>query len=262
MLITVPASAHGSSDAASVLDLEPFLAWARQCHPDAVSLMPPLGPDDQPNGAALLAMRDRLDAEGIRVVAGTLEIPEDAPVLTPGWQMELQFEARALIASLGEADVAPLTLSWRAPCGDPAHRQAMTDVLSGLADEAARAEVRLALQARMTPRDLGTLLRTLDSEWLGVSCHVAGYLAAGQDIAQQLRFLGDRLFAMEVSHPASAVSGARHPSSGRDGIAWPAIVQVLGEIGFSGPFLIRDLGTPLEYAHALGYFRGLLAART
>ena len=88
--------------------------------------MPPLGADDQPNGAALIAMKDRLEAEGIRVAAGAWEVPEDAPVLAPAWQAEAGFEARALIAALGEAGVQPLTVAWRPPCGEPAQREALT----------------------------------------------------------------------------------------------------------------------------------------
>jgi len=262
MLITLPASAHGHADAASVLDLEPFLEFARQCRPDAVSLMPPLGADDQPNGAALLAIRDRLEAQGIGVVGGAWEVPEDAPVLAPAWQAQTGFEVRALIAALGEAGVQPLTVVWRAPCGDTAHREVLKDVLARLVDEAERAEVRLALQARLSLRELGPVLRSLDSPRLGLSAHVAGFIAPGHDVAQHLLAAGDRLFAVEASRPACALSHVPEAIPGEKGAGWDHVLDALDEIRFDGPFLIRDLASPLEYAHALGFFRGAAAVRT
>ena len=80
MLITIPASAHGEAAPTSVLDLEPLIAYARQCRADAVSLMPPPGADDLPNAAALVAMKGSLDAAGLQVVGGSRAVPEDAPV--------------------------------------------------------------------------------------------------------------------------------------------------------------------------------------
>jgi len=108
MLITLSSAAHGGPPAASVLGLEPLLVFLRQCRPDAVSLLPPPGPDDLPNGAALLAIKNRLEQEGLRAVGGCWRVPHEAPVEDPGWQVQSLFGARALVAALGEAGVEPL----------------------------------------------------------------------------------------------------------------------------------------------------------
>src|SRR5688572_29804913 len=142
MLITLPASAHGDASATSVLDLEPLIAYTRQCRPDAVTLMPPDGQDDLPNGAALLTMKNRLQAEGLQVVGGSWVVEADAPIDDPGWELETLFAARALVAALGEAGVDCLTVDWEAAPADAVGRDAQTRWLERLLEEAQRAEVR------------------------------------------------------------------------------------------------------------------------
>jgi sugar phosphate isomerase/epimerase len=259
MLITIPGTAAGRADATSVLDLEPLLLYARRCRPDAVSLMPPVGADDQPNGAALLTMKDRLAAEGLAVVAGCLEIPEDAPVQDPAWQAQSLFEARALVAALGEAGVGPLAVRWNPSAARPDARQALLDFVGPLVEEAERAQVRLALQARLPFRELGKVLRQLESPYLGVRYDFAGPGAGQSDAGGQIRSFGEKLFVFHTCHPRlEDTSGALNRTS--DGSNWRDVVSALMDIDFSGPVHLEGEESPVEYAHAVGFFRGLLAA--
>src|SRR5687768_935963 len=145
MLITIPSDVLGGAPVSSVLDLEPLLEFARHCRPDAISLMPPVGADDQPNGAALCAMKDRLEREGIRSVAGWWEPAVTQSSGSAAWVAQNLFEARALIAALGEAGVEPLVVRWRLPAGSAALGPAARELLDGLVDESERSQVRLAL---------------------------------------------------------------------------------------------------------------------
>src|SRR5579862_1270803 len=167
MLIAVPPTACGFPAATSVLELEPLLAFVRQCRPDAVSLLPPVGADDLPAGAALAAMKERLEDEGLRVVPGCWEIPARAPVADEGWQAEAVFDGRALLAALGEAAAEPLVVRWLAPAETPAARAALVGCLERWGEEAERSRVRIALNG-LAPMVARSVLRQLGSEWLGV----------------------------------------------------------------------------------------------
>jgi sugar phosphate isomerase/epimerase len=242
MYIAVPANAHGGPEPASVLTLEPLLAFARECRPDALALMPPVGPDDQPNGAALYAMHDRLEQDGFRVIGGCLEVPPDAPVEDPGWQIQNLFEARALVAALGEGGVCLLTLAWAADAASPGGRRALEEFLVRLLEEAERAPVAVALQAELLPEGLLELLDALPSRCLGACLDAAQ--AAGARAGELLEALGERLFAVRALHGAAVR---------------PEALKALRRAAFNGPICITGLNSPVEYARAVGYFRGLEA---
>ena len=253
MLITIPGHAHGRRDAGSVLDLEPLLTFTRQCRPDAVSLMPPMGADDQPNGAALLAMKNRLEEEGLRVVAGCWKVDPNAPVMDAAWQLEGAFEARGVVAALGEAGVGPLTLDWQAPLGDAGGRQALSEFLARIMEEAERAQVRIALHAGAGWDELAQLVREGGSAFLGLCCSVQALHA--DSAAQSLRSLKDTLMVLRDD----PVRYFGIPASTEEWNGWPEVVRTLSEIPFAGPLHLSLPRTPVEYAHAIGYMRGLQA---
>jgi sugar phosphate isomerase/epimerase len=252
MLITIPASAHGTQATASVLDLEPLLSYCRQCRPDAVSLLPPTGPDDLPNGAALLAMKGRLEAEGLRVVAGAWEVPASAPVGDAGWQTESLFEARAVVGALGEAGVAPLTVDWRPRVRSSAARTAMYHFLERLTEEADRARVRIAFQPSFPLADADGVVREFESEYLGVGLDLrdAGVRAV-ESARAGLSSAGERLFAVE--------GGRCGLGDGKTADAWRGLVKRLREMRFSGPVHVSGLSSPVEFGCAVGFLRGLCA---
>ncbi|HTE19384.1 MAG TPA: hypothetical protein VK689_13500 [Armatimonadota bacterium] len=250
MLITLPASAHGEAAPTSVLDLEPLIAYARQCRADAVSLMPPPGADDLPNAAALLAMKNSLEASGLQVVGGSWRVAENAPVSAPAWQAETLFEARALVAAIGEAGVDPLVVEWCAPCEEPAGRQSLIGVLKPLVGEAERAGVRLAIGGSLSRKGIAALLCELDSRSLGFCLEAA--VSTGDSHAEWLRSLALRLYAVRLptSDPAPGADAARADT-----------VRMLRSLRFTGPLHLQPSGTPVETARAAGLIQGLRMAR-
>ncbi len=244
MLITIPATAHGREIADSILDLEPLFDYLHECRPDAVRLMPPLGADDQPNGPALLAMKVRLEAEGIGVVPERLRVPPDAPVEDESWRAQWLFETRALLTALGEAGVEPLDVTWLPRVG----REVIEPFLEGLLPEAETSGVHIAFQGTMPLSELATITQSMGSPWLGIG--------AGAD-----HFRGNRASlgtaAGRILTFDTLLNGK--PEESRD-IDWPAVMRLLVKSGFEGPLLIDGLSGPLAYAKAVGYFRGLLAA--
>lgn len=253
MLITIPATAEGGIATTSVLDLEPLLAYVRQCRPDALSLMPPTGPDDLPNGAALLTIKNRLEAEGLGVVAGTWEIPAKAPVGDPGWQLQQLFDARWLTAALGEAGVDLLPIRWRPSCAGTEGRDARSRYLAGVLEEAERSGVRLALYVdRLDDEGADTL-----QEFAGAPLGVCWEIGEPEDLGGRTRLFGGGLLAVDLG--SAVFAGADLDAD--DPTSWLSrLTRTLGESGFAGPLLLRHLGSPAEYAAAVGFVRGLLAA--
>lgn len=243
MLITIPSDVLGGEPVSSVLDLEPLLEFARQCRPDAVSLMPPIGADDQPNGAALCAMKDRLDREGIRTVPGWWEPAAVQSSASAAWVAQNLFEARALIAALGEAGVEPLVLRWRLPAGSAALGPAARELLDGLVDESERSQVRLALHIPGHAESVGEILTSIRSPRLGAACEVGG----GQDSSKYVHALRDRMYSIQAAKP--------HAGAAR----WRKLGSVLRESAYEGPITISGLETPIEYAHAIGLLRGAMS---
>lgn len=246
MLITIPAAAAGAAGATSVLDLEPLIAYCRQCRPDAVVLMPPIGQDDLPNGAALLTMRNRLEAEGLQTVGGSWRVPADAPVDDPAWEMETLFTARALVAALGEAGVDLLTVDWAAS------PEALPDWLERLLEEAQRAEVRLAVRSALSAAEADQLLRRLESPFLGLGLAVEPTPIHLEAAPRRIRSLGAKLFTVQL--PVLPFG------EGETGAAWLPVVRALQETGFRGSLQVDGCETPVEYAQAVGLARGLLLA--
>jgi hypothetical protein len=232
MLITVPGTAHGAAAPTSILDLEPLLTFVRGCRPDAVSLLPPCGADDLPNGAALLPIKNRLAEEGLKLAADTWEIPVGAPVLDPSWQMQQLFEARWLLAALGEAGIDLLPVNWAPPCPGVEERDARNRFLDGMLEEAERSEVRLALYG--------------GGEGLA---HSSGCLGACS---------GFPLTPTVLPLLAVDLSGAREALIGR-----PELLAQLAQAlppSFAGPLLVRGLSTPAEYEAAVSHLRAALGS--
>lgn len=243
MLITIPAAAHGRAIADSILDLEPLFDYLHACRPDAVRMMPPLGADDQPNGPALLAVKMRLESEGIAVVPGRLEVPAGAPVTDEAWRAQWLFETRALLMALGEAGVEPLDLSWAAAPS----REALLACLEGLVPEAETSGVRVAVQGPLPLAQLAEIVRAVGSPWIGLGAgvqHVAG--------RNGLTSVAPSLLTFDTSDGTA--------TAGSPEVDWPAIVRALVKANFQGPLLIDGLASPIAYAKAVGYFRGLTEA--
>jgi len=245
MLITVPASVFAAPPITSVLDLEPLLDWLAECRPDAVSLMPPLGADDQPNGAALLAIRDRLEAHGCGVTAGCWDIAPDAPVGDAGWQAAEAFQVRTLISALGEAGVGPLAIRWRASASDPATREALAGFLERVLEEAERSEVPLALRVEAPDGSTGDALPEIKSEWLG-ACGVLGLPQATPE--SSLRS------PAPVQSPLVAVYA--HSPQGM-AFDWRSAVAALDRLGFTGPLVVEGCRTPAEAIQGVRLLRSL-----
>ncbi len=245
MTIAVPASAAGGAAPLSILTLEPLLSFLRDVRPDAVSLLPPPGPDDQPNGAALIAVRERLEQEGFWTVGGTWRIPPDVPVEDAGWRVAAQFEVGALVAALGEAGISPLTLCWGPPPGGRRSRAALRRFLERLVEEAARAEVRIALCLEGLGRrqELGRTLAELDSPWVGAS------VTPWDEPVVMARRMGSRLWtiACPPDGPDTAVTEGE----------WVQLGRKLA--GSDASVLLEGCHGPLQYAHAVGFLRGAMS---
>jgi hypothetical protein len=246
MQITVPAESCGTAAPVSVLDLEPLIDFARQCCPDAVSLGPPMGADDQPNAAALIAMRHRLEAEGLAVVGGTWRVPDTA-ALCGSRQAEHAYEARTLIVALGEAGVGLLPVEWSAQADGDA-QPAVVQFLSDVAAEAERAGVQIAARMPGAPHAASDLLRRLSLPNVGLCWDAPVH--SPTLVEETLGLIGDRLVAVRV--PA-----AREPAALYAG-GWRRLTEVLRDSDFSGPVLVGGTRAS-ETAFTVGVLRGLLA---
>ena len=242
MQITIPASADGTAGATSVLDLEPLIGMARQCRADAIRLLPPTGADDLPNGAALLAMKQRLERAELGVTAGFWRAPADADVEDPGWQTANLFEAKALLAALGEAEVGPLTVMWDAPLRDASHRAALHRFLENLLEESQRAGVPVALRSGLPLRERDLLLRTFETPFLGLCLDARVKAPEG---------LGDRLFSACLDFSAK--------DGHREGLV--RLIRSLKMAQFVGPLHVLGPDQPLAFAYAVGWVRGVLEDR-
>jgi hypothetical protein len=255
MLITIPAALPGSPSPRSVLDLEPLFDLLRQCRPDAVSLMPTLGPDDLPNGPALAAIKSRLEAEGITAVPGSWRVHPGDPVQDPSWRLQSLFDIRAQIAALEEAAMSPLILEWDAPLHDAEGQEALVEFLQPVAEEAERAQVRIAVRLWEEPEAVSATLRQIASPSLGVCYDLRQSGTRKGQAVRHLEALGDRLLALQPGRcwtpNADTLSTGSAP--------WKRLLTHLKQSGFSGPLLLDTVRTPVECGCAVGFLRGLLA---
>ena len=256
MQITIPAALPGNPPPKSVLDMEPLFELLRQCRPDAVSLMPSLGPDDLPNGPALAAIRSRLEAEGIAAVPGSWRVHPTDPVNDPSWRVQSLFDIRAQIAALGEAAMSPLIIEWDAPALEADERQTLLDFLVPVVEEAERAQVRIAVRLWDEPEAANSTLRQIDSDYLGVCYDLRQVGARKGSAVRQLEALGNHLFALQPGR--CWTTGADTLSTGA--APWKRIITTLRQSGFSGPVLLDTVRTPVECGCAVGFIRGILAS--
>ncbi|MFN3649725.1 MAG: hypothetical protein ACK47B_09085 [Armatimonadota bacterium] len=234
MLIAVSTAAAGAPALSSVLDLEPVLQFARACAPDAVCLLPPIGPDDQPNAAGLLAMKDRLEDAGLGVLGGrrelVLEEEGDAEVLL--------FETRILLTALGEAEVSPLFLAFSGPAATP---EVISRFLERLRDEAARARVRVVVEC---PSGMSLPNPEVDGgEWVSPCMLLDGLPALQQLEEGDKPMVAARIRATAVCSPDGARNG----------------VEPLRKLIETPDSVLLVDGTAVEAACAVGYLRGLAA---
>lgn len=255
MLITIPAALPGTPSPKSVLDLEPLFDLLRQCRPDAVSLMPSLGPDDLPNGPALAAIRSRLEAEGIAAVPGSWRVSASDPVTDPSWRLQSLFDLRAQIAALGEASMSPLVIEWDAPFVAPGTREALIDFLLPVLEEAERAQVRIALRIWEDPEEVTATLREINSTSLGVCYDLRQAGGRKGNALGQLEALGGVPFALQPGR--CWTTEADTLSTG--GAPWKRLLLLLKQSDFSGPVLLDAVRTPVECGCAVGFMRGILA---
>lgn len=253
MLITLPAHVLNGSAPTSVLDLEPLMELLRQCGPDAVCLMPPDGPDDLPNGPALMAMKNCLASHGVAVAPGSWQVRSQDAVETDSWRTQTLFEIRALVAALGEAAVSPLVLDWNAPPDRPA----LERFLEPLIEEAERAGVSIALRLQGDHETASALVRDLDSSQLGLCVELWTEDSSRTAVVRRLENLGDRLLAVRAGRCWEA-GGTPEATAAAP---WRKIMEVLRKAQFSGPLLLDSTRTPVEGGTAVGFFRGLRAAR-
>ena len=246
MQITIPALGPGGAAPISVLDLEPLLELLRQCRPDAVSLLPPGGPDDLPNGPALLAIKNHLEREGIATVPGAWRVGPADPVSDLAWRTQTLFEVRALLAALGEAGTTPLVLEWEPPTREPGDLESLLEFLEPLLEEAVRADVRLALRLSADTAGYSRVFRELPSPYLG-ACYDVRRLPSATTGAKTVDRLGERLFAVQ----AGRCWEANGPTT-----AWKRLMAALKAARFSGPFLLDAARTPVEAGCAVGFVRG------
>ncbi len=243
MLITLPADAYGGPAPASVLDLTSLLAFARACRPDAVCLKPPIGPDDQPNGAGLLAIRERLEAEGLRVFCQPVTIPATAPVTVPSWRMATLFESRALAAALGEAGLSQLVIRWYA--APDAGDMSLLAFLDRLLEEANRNGMRIALQLPSMAR-LESVLLQMGNGALGTALPLAELDgASGPVLDSDPRLRLQCAFAPDDLEKVDAGALLRP-------LAW------LEAIGYEGPLYLGEQASAPAYAEAITKVRGLI----
>jgi hypothetical protein len=200
-------------------------------------------------------MKDRLETEGMRVVPGAWQIAGDSAVDDPGWQIQSVFEASALIGALGEASVDPLTIRWDAPCEDSIARRPLLGFLERLLEHAERSRVRLALSAGLDSRQLSDVLRDLHSPYLGACCDIG---RRSTDVTAEIRLLGEKLFALDAPPGVGSLSSPSGSPGTR--LDWSVLVQTVRGSGFSGPVFLPEKATPVEYACAVGFFHGLVAA--
>lgn len=251
MQITLPAHVLTGAAPTSVLQLEPLLELLRQCRPDSVSLMPPPGPDDLPNGPALLAMKDRLSRAGVGVVPGSWQVAPQADVNSESWMTEQLFEIRALVAALGEAGVSPLVLDWDAP----AERGALEEFLAPLLEEAERAGVAIALRLRGAEEVTQGLLRSFGSPWLGACCELWPLGRGERDPLRRLEALGEHVLAIR---PGRCWEAHTSPTATGD-LDWRRVLETLRQLRFEGPVLLDTVRSKIECGAGVGFFRGLQA---
>lgn len=225
----------------------------RQCGPDAVSLMPPDGPDDLPNGPALMAMKNCLAAEGVGVVPGAWRVSAQDPVDLTSWRTQTLFEIRALVAALGEAAVSPLVLDWNAP----PNRAALEQFLTPLVEEAERASVTIALRVLNDAGVAASLVRELNSPQLGHCVEVWSTDDSRSAVVKRLESLGDRVLAVRAGRCWEAGGDPEATAAA----PWRKIMDALRKVRFTGPVLLDSARTPVECGSSVGFFRGLRAAR-
>jgi hypothetical protein len=134
----------------------------------------------------------------------------------------------------------------------------MYHFLERLTEEADRARVRIAFQPSFSLQEADAVAQEFRSAFLGVSLDGAGCTSRGlQEAVRRLPEVGPRLFAVDVGAFPPAEARAPGPKLIEP---WRALVGGLRGIRFEGPVRVHGLGSPVEYARAVGFLQALNAA--
>jgi hypothetical protein len=246
MFIALPAGAAAMPDPQSVLDLEPLIDFLRQTQVEAALLPPPPGADDQPNAAALLTIRERLAADGLQLIPAPLVVPGDAPVGDERWLAQLVFESRILVATYGEAGVASLVVDWRPSGASPSERGVRQQFQESLLEEAERAEVRLDWLGPEPLAERALWVASLRTDAAGLTW--SPVTGAGDEELREASRLPLTCVLLRAQGP-------------RGSSEWAGVAGALAAGRYEGPVVVTGAGlTPVVYAAAVGYLRGLVEA--
>jgi sugar phosphate isomerase/epimerase len=124
-------------------------------------------------------------------------------------------------------------------------RACNVEVFRRLGDEASAAGMRIGLENMMrwgfaSPHEMLELLEAIDHSAVGFTLDTSHAHAAGFNLPEYAREMGDRLFATHISDNDG--SGDQHRVPGSGTIAWGPFLAALRETGYDGIFNLEIPG--------------------
>lgn len=113
------------------------------------------------------------------------------------------------------------------------------------------------------PKDVYDRIKNMDPK-MGMCIDVGHAVRAGTAPEKAIKEYKDRLFDLHIKDVTLAAKDGKAVEMGRGVINYPAVVQALYKIKFTGMCSIefeKDMGDPMPgIAESIGYFRGIVAA--
>jgi inosose dehydratase len=113
------------------------------------------------------------------------------------------------------------------------------------------------------PKDVYDRIKNMDPK-MGMCIDVGHAVRAGTAPEKAIKDYKDRLFDLHIKDVTLATKDGKAVETGRGVINYPAVVQALYKVKFTGMCSIefeKDMGDPMPgIAESIGYFRGIVAA--
>ncbi len=113
------------------------------------------------------------------------------------------------------------------------------------------------------PKDVYDRIKNMDPR-MGMCIDVGHAVRAGTAPEKAIKDYKDRLFDLHIKDVTIAAKDGKAVEMGRGVINYPAVVQALYKVKFTGMCSIefeKDMGDPMPgIAESIGYFRGIVAA--
>jgi len=276
MIIGIPANASGANLGGGEEAFETLLSYCEEVGVRHVGIGAPMK-DGCPDVAALTELKQRLTDAGLSLFGGGIFFAREENFLEQSVQDAQRQQLIDLIDCYGIAGVEPVTLFCALSPSEATDEQETRwkiaiDFTRALVEKAEDVGVRLAVHTlgNSVFSRYETVMRMfaeIPSDYLGVCYDPAIHLPLGDNIAEDLKALKDKMPVMHIRTIGDVTP--MNTFELKDGkfqkvpprepqVDIPEAIKVLLEVNYDGIVQLEHQQGAIAYARAVGYLRGII----